>query len=144
MKIFTEKNILYFLLIIFTGLNVALLSKSSARAPEKSLLSPKEEVVFESTSYDFDTLRKGNIAIANFCLQNNTKRPVYISKILSGCGCTAVQWNKQPIQPDERRIIKLQYDTRLLGPFYKWANVSIKGIKDPVLLVIRGVVVSRD
>jgi hypothetical protein len=141
MKIVTEKNLLYLLLFVFVSLNVFLLYRPGGDSPRATRqMFNNVGATFENTSYDFDTLKRGHIAIANFCLQNNSKTPVEITNVFSGCGCTAVKWDTTIIKPEERRIIKLQYNTQLLGPFYKWANVSLKGNKEPVKLIIRGVV----
>ena len=80
----------------------------------------------------------------NFTLQNDSREPVYIDKVKTSCGCATVDYPKKSIKKGEKVTLSATYDAKQLGHFEKIVGVYMRGVKDPVLLRMKGVVVRGD
>lgn len=100
----------------------------------------EDRVQFDKTVHDFgDILLSDGPVTAVFTAKNIGKDPIAIYNVVSSCGCTNVQWSRQPIKPGESGTIQGTYDN--LGaatPFDKSLTVYFSGIKMPVILRLRG------
>ena len=62
-----------------------------------------------------------------------------IYSVVSSCGCTDVEWTKQPLKPGEKGTIKATYKNDEGGyPFDKNLTVYFSEPKQPVILRLRG------
>ena len=77
---------------------------------------------------------------ATFEMQNKGHRRLVIQSIKPDCGCTAVEYPHE-VPAGQKFTVKMTYDARQLGHFYKMAAVTSNGSKTPVWLTMRGVVV---
>ena len=80
----------------------------------------------------------------NFTLQNDSREQVYIDKVKTSCGCATVDYPKKGIKKGEKITLAATYDAKQLGHFEKLVGVYVRGVKDPVLLRMKGVVVSGE
>lgn len=78
--------------------------------------------------------------VASFELKNRSSRHVTINNVVLDCGCTSADYPRRPIAPGETFTLTLTYDARMLGHFVKQAAVYYSHSKDPLWLVMRGVV----
>lgn len=83
----------------------------------KSVVSGVVRVTIDSIQLRFDTIRlgrlnEGEVVAGMFVVVNDKQRPLVISNIVTGCGCTTTQYDSQPIMPGEEREIKYMFDTR--------------------------------
>ena len=66
---------------------------------------------------------------------------VAIKQIRTSCGCVAVDYPRGELSPQKPTKIKVTYDAKTLGHFEKRVAVYDQSAKQPLELVIRGVVV---
>ena len=99
-------------------------------------------VEFDKTLHDF-----GDISVQDgpqqctFTVTNISEQPVVIYEVVSSCGCTDVQWTREPLQPGKSGTISATYNNEDGAmPFDKTLTVYLTGLKKPVTLHIRGVV----
>lgn len=64
----------------------------------------------------FDTLQLGSILSGEvlegaFTIHNVSESPLVILQIITGCGCTTVSYETQPIAPDEERLVRYRFDS---------------------------------
>ena len=78
---------------------------------------------------------------ATFEMQNKGHRRLVIQSIKPDCGCTAVDYPRE-VPAGQKFTVKMTYDARQLGHFYKMAAITCNGSKTPVWLTMRGVVVT--
>lgn len=97
-------------------------------------------VRLDKTIHDFgDILVSDGPVSATFTVTNIGKKPVVIYNVASSCGCTDVEWTRQPLKPGEKGSIKATYKNDEGGyPFDKSLTVSFSDIKQPVILRLRG------
>ena len=75
-----------------------------------------------------------------FTLKNTGSKPVVIYSVSTTCGCTDVEWTKEPIRPGKTGTISATYSNdEGPYPFDKSLTMYISDIKKPVILKMRGV-----
>jgi len=77
---------------------------------------------------------------AKFKLYNNSRNEIVIREARPDCHCTAVEYPKQAIAPNDSADITLMYDARKAGPFQSSAVVKLKGSHREELLILRGTI----
>ena len=90
--------------------------------------------------HDFgDILVTDGPVTATFTATNVGDKPLVIYSVVSSCGCTDVEWTKQPLKPGEKGTIKATYKNDEGGyPFDKNLTVYFSEPKQPVILRLRG------
>lgn len=102
-----------------------------------------QTITFDQTTLDYGTLKPGADGNRVFTVKNTGDKPLIISNVQPGCGCTTPEWSKEPIMPGKTGAIKVHYDTNRQGNFLKIIEVfsndpanqrsviNIKGNVDP-------------
>jgi Protein of unknown function (DUF1573) len=57
--------------------------------------------------------------VREFRFKNISKENLIILEVSSTCHCTVAEWPKDPILPGETSVIKVTYDAKAEGPFYR-------------------------
>jgi len=85
----------------------------------------------------FGRMRSGEIAQLKLWLANETRQPVVISGYERNCGCTTLQYDKEPVKPGEAQQLTLTFDTRgEWGWQLKTLDVSLAGASKPVRIFV--------
>jgi hypothetical protein len=125
-----------FLLINFVSVVVIAQGEMSKFQKKES----KIEITFEKTIYDFGKIEYNGNGTYCFKFENSGEKPIYLIKVKSVCGCTIPSWPKEPIKPGAKGIIKVEYNTRIVGSFLKSIRVYSNADNSPILLTIKGIV----
>jgi hypothetical protein len=67
---------------------------------------------FNEKSFDFGTMKQGEKKEHTFIISNNGKSDLFIRRVRSSCGCTAVAPSKKVIAAGESAPIKVTFDSR--------------------------------
>lgn len=78
-----------------------------------------------------------------FELKNTGNKPLQISKVDTGCGCTVATYPTKAISAGESFTIKVTYDARMMGHFDRVIEVFSNASKNPLRLDLKGVVVEE-
>ena len=73
---------------------------------------PSEEFAvfkFQEEQFNFGKIHDGDTVSHQFSFSNVGKVPLIINDISTACGCTIVQWSKNPIAPNSRGNILVQF-----------------------------------
>lgn len=73
-----------------------------------------------------------------FELTNTGDKPLHILDVRTDCGCTAVEWGREAIEPGKSAKILVSYDAKLLGTFEKLVAVTTDADSLPTYLRIKG------
>ncbi len=76
---------------------------------EQRLNPPK--IVFDSKSFDFDTIVQGQKIVHVFTFKNTGTSDLIIRKTRSSCGCTAVSMSPEPVKPGQTGSIKATFNS---------------------------------
>jgi replication initiation and membrane attachment protein DnaB len=66
---------------------------------------------FAEMEYDFGTIKEGVVVEHVFDFTNNGQAPLVISNITASCGCTSPDWTKTPINPGEKGMVKVVFNS---------------------------------
>lgn len=66
---------------------------------------------FAEMEYDFGTISEGKVVEHVFDFTNNGQSPLVISNITASCGCTSPDWTKTPINPGEKGMVKVVFNS---------------------------------
>lgn len=75
---------------------------------------------------------------ASFEITNVGKVPLVIDDIKTDCNCTVPDWERIPILPQKKTMIKLEYNGTTLGYYQKKAMIYCNVDDSPILLILRG------
>jgi len=78
-----------------------------------------------------------------FTLSNNGNEPLIISTAQASCGCTNLNYSKEPILPGKSTTISVTYNAAVKGNFYKSVTVRTNASDQPTVLLIKGTVVEK-
>ena len=94
------------------------------------------------TEHSFGKIQKGKPVVAEFKFENAGEAPLLISNARGSCGCTGVEFPKEPIMPHSSGVIKATFNAANAGTFNKTVTVESNAEGGAVYLQIRGEVVS--
>lgn len=102
----------------------------------------KAQIVFDNIKHDFGIIPYMSDGSHIYVVTNTGTEPLIIINCVKGCGCTAVDWTKDPIKPGGTGLVKATFNTRILGHFSKGVDVySNDPINSKVNLRLMGTVV---
>ncbi len=91
-----------------------------------------------------DIILKSGPVSCEFNVKNTGSKPAVIYNVTSSCGCTDVQWTREPLMPGKTGKISVTYSNdEGAYPFDKNLTVYFSDIKKPVILKVRGVSVEK-
>ena len=81
----------------------------------------------------------------SFTITNITDKPVVIYNVVSTCGCTDVDWSREPIRPGKTGKVSVTYSNdEGPYPFDKTLTMYVSDVKKPVLLKVRGICLEEE
>lgn len=101
-------------------------------------------ISFDKSYHDFESLVQGEVVDIVFEFINVGDRPVVIENVLTSCGCTASHWDKTPIEPETKGIIKVTFDsTGKIGQQRKVITVVSNAVTNRTELIIEAFVLPK-
>lgn len=119
----------------------------SAIAPVKSLISKSAEaaaegtIVWKAETIDVGQIPQGTPKAIVYEFKNTGKTAVVITNVQGSCGCTATDYNKEPILPGKSAKITATYNAANKGAFTKTVTVTTSAEKTPKILTLKGTVI---
>ncbi|MCQ2143159.1 MAG: DUF1573 domain-containing protein [Bacteroidales bacterium] len=103
-------------------------------------------VEIDRTVYNFgDVYLSAGPLECSFTVKNTSSAPIAIYSVVSSCGCTNVDWTREPLQPGKTGKITATYSNdEGPYPFDKSLSVYISSLQKPLVLRIRGVAHERE
>lgn len=89
-----------------------------------SIAMNSQEFKFDTETIDYGKINKGADGERIFVFTNIGDAPIIIQNVQSSCGCTIPKKPEKPIMPGEKGEIKVSYDTKRLGGFYKEITIT--------------------
>lgn len=99
----------------------------------------------DKTVHNFgDIMLDSGPVSCTFTVKNISEKPVVIYNVVSTCGCTDVDWTKEPLRPGSEGKVSVTYSNdEGPYPFDKTLTMYISDVKKPVLLKVRGVCMEK-
>jgi hypothetical protein len=127
-------------LLTILMISVFAISTSCSQSPDSLLRKNKNapKIEFEKQTHDFGTIIQGGNGTYEFVFTNTGKEPLILNNVKSSCGCTKPEWSAEPVKEGEKAVIKVGYNTRLVGPFTKTITVFSNASNSTITLTIKG------
>ena len=85
----------------------------------------QDSLVFTEIKYDFGEVKQGEVVEHVFTFENLSSEPVLITKVVTQCGCTAPEYSKEQIAPQDTGEILIKFDSKdKLG--YQRKTIKVK------------------
>ena len=88
--------------------------------------------------YDFGLLDQFEGQETKFTFKNISQDTILIDNVRTTCGCTAPDWDLEPIPPGENRDIRIVYDANKIGYFRKKIKVFFSHQRKGDVLYVEG------
>ena len=88
--------------------------------------------------HDFGTIPKNSSTHAVFTVTNSGNRPLVIFHVSASCGCTNVDWERHPIEPEKTTAIRVEMNPDDVGYFNKTLEVYCNIQESSFKLTITG------
>ena len=96
------------------------------------------QVYANQTELDFGSFPKEERQERSFVLTNTGKQLLVVHDVVTSCGCTKVEYSKQPVRPGETLELKVIYEAEDTGHFNKSIKVYCNVENSPLRLKVRG------
>ncbi len=93
---------------------------------------------FDKTLHEFGPILWKKPVTVNYVITNKGDQPLVISNVTVSCGCTVVDWTKEPILSGKSGTIKATFDAKMLGHFRKSVGVYCNASPKPIYLIMQG------
>jgi len=113
-----------------------------ADSPEGKAKGNGQEIWFEEKLHDYGEMEQDSDGTWSFAFKNLGEAAFVINRVRSTCGCTVVDWPKEPFEPGGTGEITVKYNTATTGTFLKSVIVYSTAANSPVKLQIKGKVVA--
>jgi hypothetical protein len=128
-----------FILVIFLAISIKAQNQTNIENP------PVKTTIkwVTNDTIDMGQLKQNNPSKAVFKFKNTGNNPLIISSARGSCGCTNVNWTKEPIKPGEEGFVEATYNAASLGNFFKTVTVKWNAEPENIVLVLKGNVVAQ-
>ena len=123
-------------------------------AGKKSETEEKSETTADSSNYttvqwldsvqQFGKVTDGEKVLISFHFKNTGSKPLIISNVSAGCGCTVPEKPEEPIQPGQNGIIKAEFNSSgRVGKVSKNVTVTCNTATQNYTLIFEGEVTEK-
>jgi len=91
-------------------------------------------ITFAEDTKDFGDITVGDVVEHTFKFENTGNQPLIISNVLVQCGCTAIDWPREPIAPGKSSEIAVRFNSENKSP----------GVQNKVVTVVSNSVNPRE
>lgn len=107
------------------GLNDSSKSISGSGLTREETDSTKFTTIeWQQQTIDFGKITEGQKLEVAYHFKNTGNKPLVISKVVPGCGCTVAETPKEPVAPGKEGIIKASFNSEgRVGPQHKSISV---------------------
>jgi hypothetical protein len=117
---------------------------NSEKKSNSNKVAKKARIVFERTSHDFGSLKEGDDAQFTFKFKNISNTPLILYNVQTGCGCTVVNWSKEPIRKNQKDSLIVRFDSKgKIGQQLKYVTIFSNSEKEVEFLTFKGQVEKR-
>ncbi len=70
------------------------------------------QITFIESKKSFATVKKGELVLLEYEFTNSGNEPLIITESKVECSCTAVEFPKQPVLPNQKEKVIIKFDTK--------------------------------
>jgi len=103
----------------------------------KAYFSPEKKTV------DFEKIKMGTSKTIELAFTNTGNKTLVLKDVYTTCGCTKVDWPRDPFLPGKSGVIILTYNPTEEGPFNKTITIYTNAENNKEVIQIEGIVVPK-
>ncbi len=101
-------------------------------------------IAFEEVSYDFGKIKEGEVVKHKFKFTNTGTNNLILENVKPSCGCTALDWPKEPIAPGKSSEIEAQFNSSgKSGPQTKYITITLNSAERLERITFTGDVIPK-
>jgi hypothetical protein len=100
-------------------------------------------LTWKSESIDLGEIPQGTPKVIEYEFKNTSAKPVLITNVKPGCGCTNADYTKDSIAPGKTGYVKATFNAANPGQFNKTVTVTTSAEETPKVLTFKGTVVAK-
>lgn len=100
-------------------------------------------LTWKSETVEVGEIPQGTPKIIEFEFKNTSDKPVLISNVRPGCGCTNADYTKESIAPGKIGFVKATFNASNPGTFTKTVTVTTSADDAPKKLIFKGTVIAK-
>jgi hypothetical protein len=100
-------------------------------------------LTWKSESIDLGEIPQGTPKVIEYEFKNTSAKPVLITNVKPGCGCTNADYTKDSIAPGKTGYVKATFNAANPGQFTKTVTVTTSAEETPKVLTFKGTVVAK-
>lgn len=114
--------------VLLSGATLTTYAQDKGGAAEQQTTGPRFK--FETgETHDFGVVKRGPVAMHTFEFTNVGTEPIIVMNVTPSCGCTNVEWSKNPVLPGQKGFIQLGLKTEEQhGVFHKEVYIQSNAI----------------
>jgi hypothetical protein len=102
------------------------------------------QMIFDSTVITRNYNKGGDCSNMQFYYTNTGNIPLIINECHTSSGCIVATYQREPILPNQKGIIKVHYDTNRVGRYSKSITINSNDIRNaPIVLQVNGEVFDK-
>lgn len=80
--------------------------------PANTAKHPKTTIKFDKESYDFGSIKDGDVVEHIYTFKNTGSHPLIIDEVVATCGCTVPAYTKTPVPPGAKGEIAISFNSK--------------------------------
>jgi hypothetical protein len=102
------------------------------------VLAGQPVIKFDTVTHDFGTILEGERVLCYFDYENTGDGTLLIQSVEASCGCTIVDWNREPLEPGGEERLQVIFDaTGRAGAQFKLVTVRSNATEPGVRLTLK-------
>lgn len=99
---------------------------------------PVTEVSLDKKNMDWKIFPTNEKQLWQLEMRNIGDIPFVIRDIVTSCGCTKVEYDKEPVRPGDESTLKITYEADESGHFRKTIDIYCNVAESPIRLIVSG------
>ena len=94
--------------LFILGLGFGVMAQST---DDESEVVSGPKITFQESTYEFGEINQGDKVSHVFTYENTGNEPLIISDVRTTCGCTATNWDREPLAPGATATITVNFNS---------------------------------
>jgi len=103
----------------------------------------KAYFALEKKMVDFGEVKMGDTKTIQLSFTNTGNKTLVLTDVYTNCGCTTIDWPKDPFLPGKSGVVKITYNPTETGPFNKTIWIYTNAENKSEVIQIEGIVTEK-
>jgi hypothetical protein len=121
----------------------SLFCQNSQPAINQNSSNNKAYFSLEKKTVNFGEIVMGTTKTIQLAFTNTGVKTLVLTDAYTTCGCTTVDWPKDPFLPGKSGVIKISYNPTETGPFNKTISIYTNAQNNVEVIQIEGIVIDK-